>query len=229
MKKKRTGCLLAGTLWSVAFVLWTMLIQVVDVEAIGPGGTKVGFATWNGWFHEWTGVNMGLYVITDWLGLVPVFVCLFFGVIGLLQLIKRKSLRMVDCDIVILGIFYIIVIASYLAFEMYPINYRPVLIEGYMEASYPSSTTLLVMSVMPTLAEQTGRRIKHPAVRMSVCVISVFFTGAMVFGRLISGVHWFTDIVGAVLLSAGLFCFYKAAVQWTAQGQQTGGTADGIS
>ena len=40
----------------------------------------------------------------------------------------------------------------------------------------------------------------------------ICFSAFMVIGRLIAGVHWFTDIVGAVLLSAGLYCIYKAAV-----------------
>lgn len=42
---------------------------------------------------------------------------------------------------------------------MIPVNYRPVLIEGRLEASYPSSTTLLVVSVMPTLMFQAYRRV----------------------------------------------------------------------
>ena len=94
---------------------------------------------------------MVIYTITDWLGLVPIFICLIFAGIGLAQLIQRKSLFRVDYDIIVLGIYYIIVIFGYLIFEMIPINYRPVLIDGFMEASYPSSTTLLVLSVMPTL------------------------------------------------------------------------------
>lgn len=34
----------------------------------------------------------------------------------------------------------------------------------------------------------------------------------MVIGRLVAGVHWLTDIVGAVLLSFGLYSIYRAAV-----------------
>lgn len=123
-------------------------------------GTNIGFATWNDWFHKFTGVYMEIYVLTDWLGLVPVFVCSLFGGIGFVQLIKGRSLFRVDYDILILGVYYIVVIAGYLVFEMFPINYRPILIEGVMEASYPSSTTLLVLSVMPTLIFQANRRIK---------------------------------------------------------------------
>lgn len=155
---------------------------------------------------------MGLYTITDWLGLVPVFVCIAFGEIGLGQLIKRKSLFRVDLDLVYLGIYYVLVIFGYLFFEICPINYRPVLIDGILEASYPSSTTLLVLSVMPTLMLQTNCRIKNRYAKRIIYIFTVVFSAFMVIGRLIAGVHWFTDIVGAVFLSTGLFYFYKAIV-----------------
>lgn len=107
---------------------------------------------------------------------------------------------------------YLLVIAGYIIFEMVPINYRPVLIKGVLEASYPSSTTLLVLGVMPTLTEQTNRRIKNTVFKKMLCVLSVCFSLFMVFGRLISGVHWFSDIVGSVLLGFGLYFVYKTLV-----------------
>ena len=104
------------------------------------------------------------------------------------------------------------VIFGYLLFEMIPINYRPILIEGFLEASYPSSTTLLVLCVVPTLVEQVNRRSENNTMKKIVKVFVICFSAFMVLSRLISGVHWLTDIVGSILLSVGLFCVYKAAV-----------------
>ena len=199
-------CLLA------AFVLWTLAICFVDVRAIGPQGSSVGFAGINGFVHDLTGVRFRLYSITDWLGLVPIFVCVGFGILGLVQWIKRKSIRKVDYDILVLGGFYIVTIATYLFFESVAINYRPVLINGYLEASYPSSTTLLVMCVMPTAIMQLGSRIKNKVLRNIIAVTIVAFITFMVISRLLSGVHWLTDIVGGTLLSAGLVMLYRAIV-----------------
>ena len=207
---KRQLC--AGLALLVLFGVWTMLIQTVDVQAAGEMGTEIGFASINIRFHDLTGVHMGIYTATDWLGLVPVFVCLLFGAMGFVQLVGRKSLRKVDGDIILLGVYYVLVVGCYLVFEMYPINYRPILIEGRMEASYPSSTTLLVLSVMPTLVFQTRRRLKSVGAKKVIALLTMLFSAAMVAGRLISGVHWLTDIVGSVLLSGGLFCLYRAAV-----------------
>ena len=201
-----------GILLLAAFAVWTFLIQTVDVQQIGPRQSAVGFATGNGWFHRLTNVHWMLYTLTDWLGLVPIVVCLLFAYVGLAQLVQRRSLLKVDLDILLLGVYYVLVIFAYLLFEMIPLNYRPVLIEGILEASYPSSTTLLVLSVMPTLHFQAERRLKNSALRRCIRVLTVLFSVFMVVERLLSGVHWLTDIVGAILLSGGLFLLYKASV-----------------
>ena len=194
----------------VSFVLWTMLVRFVDVRAIGPRESSVGFATLNGFVHNLTGVNMSLYVITDWLGLVPIGVAFVFSILGLVQWIKRKSLVKVDRNILALGVFYIVVMALYILFETVVINYRPTLIDGYLEASYPSSTTMLVMCVMPTAMIQLRTRIKNRAFCRCVMLVIIVFVVFMVIGRLVSGVHWITDIIGGALLSAGLVCMYEA-------------------
>lgn len=198
-----------------AFALWTAMVQHVDVRPVGQAGTYVGFATFNTWFHETAGVHMGIYTLTDWLGLVPVAVCLGFGVLGAAQLVSRRGLFKVDPDLLLLGAYYIVVILCYLFFEMVPINYRPIPIDGIMEASYPSSTTLLVLSVMPTLKYQVDRRAKGSAARGAVAVFVAAFSAFMVLGRLVAGVHWATDIVGAALLAPGLFALYASAVAFT--------------
>ena len=208
--KKR---LWTGLALLLAFGLWTVLIRSIDVQAAGPNGTEIGFAALNLRFHRLTGVHMTLYTLTDWLGLVPIGVCLGFGAFGLLQLIRRKSLGRVDPDILLLGVYYVLVILGYLFFEAVPINYRPILIQGRLEASYPSSTTLLVLSVMPTLKLQIDRRSKSAAIRGIVSVAAALFSAFMVIGRLISGVHWVTDIIGAVLLSFGLYNIYRYGVE----------------
>ena len=197
------------------FVLWTVLLKVVDVKSIGPLESEVGFATINAFVHRLTGVHMTLYTITDWLGLVPIFTAMSFGLLGLAQWIKRKSLKKVDYSIFVLGGLYIAVIALYILFETVTVNYRPVLINGVLEASYPSSTTLLVLCVMPTVVLQLNSRIKNKAVKECVRIVIWAFIIFMVAGRLISGVHWFTDIVGGVLLSTSLVTMYEFLVKKT--------------
>ena len=152
---------------------------------------------------------MWLYTVTDWAGLVPVVFGFGFAILGVIQWIKRRKIWKVDFDILALGVFYIVVLAAYLLFEEFVINYRPVLINGYLEASYPSSTTLLVLCVMPTANMQLKRYVKCKFVAYAINA----FTAFVVIGRLLSGVHWLTDIIGGVILSAGLVMLYDAIVK----------------
>lgn len=191
-----------------AFVLWTILLSLVDVQCIGPKESEVGLATVNGWFHGLTGVHMALYVLTDWLSLIPLGIVVGFAILGLTQWIRRKRLGKVDVDILLLGGFYGLVLLVYVFFEQFAINYRPVLIEGILEASYPSSTTMLVLCVMPTAVVQGNLRIRHQKWKIVVIWAVWAFTAFMVVGRLISGVHWLTDIIGGMLLSCGLVMLY---------------------
>lgn len=206
--KKQNFCIAWGLL--AAFVLWTAVVSLVDVQAIGPRGSSVGLAALNGFFHNLTGVHLSLYLLTDWLSLVPLGIVLGFGALGLVQWVKRKSIWKVDRSILVLGGFYLVVLAAFVFFEVYAVNYRPILIEGVLEVSYPSSTTMLVMTVMSTAALQLKSRIQNPALRRSVVIAIIAFTAFMVMGRLVSGVHWVSDIIGGGLLSAGLVMLYDS-------------------
>ena len=217
-----------GICLMLAFALWTAMVIFVDVQPAGQNGTNIGMAGFNVWFHELTGVNMLLYTVTDWLGLVPVFICLCYGALGVCQWIQRKNPFRVDPDIILLGVYFVLVIAEYLIFEMIPINYRPVLIEGVLEASYPSSTTLLVLSVMPAFQFQTARRADNKVLRTVTNIFVISFSLFMVIGRLISGVHWFTDIFGSVLISFGIFFIYRFFVFLTDKNISTGSDKLGI-
>jgi len=204
---KRNLCVAFGFL--IIFALWTLAVRFIDIASIGPNGSKVGFSTLNRFVHDLTGVNMTLYNITDWLGLVPFAVVLAFAALGLAQWIKRRSIAKVDSSILVLGGFYVVVMAVYVLFEIFVVNYRPLLINGCLEASYPSSTTMLVMCIMPTAMMQTNCRIKNPVLRKTVNTAIFVFIIFMVFARLVSGVHWLTDIVGGALLSTGLVKMYS--------------------
>lgn len=208
-KKSRKYFILAGC-FLLAFVLWTLAICFIDVRAIGPHNSEVGFALLNGAFHSITGVHMTVYHITDWLGLVPIAVVLGFAGLGLAQWIRRRNFLNVDFSILALGGFYVLTMTLYILFEYIVINRRPVLIDGFLEASYPSSTTMLVLCVMLTAMIQLRCRIRNVILSNIILIALSAFMVFMVVGRLISGVHWLTDIIGGVLLSTGLVLLYQA-------------------
>ena len=218
-EKKNKLFLITGIAFLVLFAVWTVLIVTVDVQPVGRRETNVGFATFNTWFHQLTGSNKTLYEITDWLGLLPFAICALFAVIGLIQMIARKSLLKVDTDILALGVFYVAVIGTYFLFEKLALNYRPIIIKGKLEASYPSSTTLLVLSVMPTLIYQITKRIAVKPLKYSLNICSVLFSAFMLVGRVLSGVHWITDIIGSVFFCVGIVLIYLGTVSLFNKGE----------
>lgn len=211
MKRKKLLSFLPGAVLLVLFVLFTRSLAVVDVQPIGPEGSCVAYAAVNGAVHSLFGVHMVLYHITDWAGVAAILVAMGFGVLGLTQWIRRKSLAQVNRSLLLLGLYYVLVFGTYLFFEGYVVNRRPVLIGGILEASYPSSTTMLVLCVMPTAGMQLRRRILDRKLGKGAAMLCGLFAAAVVLGRLVSGVHWFTDILGGMLFSLGAVLLYRAA------------------
>lgn len=211
MERKTKIQFILGTSLLALFILFTMSLTFVDIQPIGPKGSYVAYADINNAVHELFGVNMMLYNITDWAGVVAIFIAFGFAILGLVQWIKRKNILKVDSSILVLGVFYILVFGAYVFFEFVVINRRPILINGILEASYPSSTTMLAMCVLPTAMMQFHRLIKNYKIRNTVNVLCGLFTAFMVIGRLVCGVHWFTDILGGLIFSVAMILLYCSA------------------
>ena len=202
MNKKKRNFFISTILILLA-VVFTILVKVVDVKQVGVNGTSIGFATLNQFVFKTTGVNMIWYHITDWLGLVPIFMAMAYALIGFIQLIKRKSLFKVDKEIIILGLFYVVVISIYIFFEKVIVNYRPILMNGFLEASYPSSHTLMTICLCGS-SIIVNKKLFNNKVTKFMNIISLVIIFITVIGRLISGVHWFTDIIGGIFISIAL-------------------------
>lgn len=208
MQCKWTGA--AGLL--AAFLLLTLLVKTVDVQPIGPEESVVGLAGLNGWVHERVGVHLYWYALTDWIGVAALLTAAGFAGAGLMQLLRRKSLLRVDADLLVLGVFYLCIMLCYAFFEICIVNYRPVILDEGLEASFPSSHTMLVLCIMGAAIVQLRQRCNTKTVRILLQTICTVAIGVTVLGRLISGVHWFTDILAGVLLGTGLICLYDGAV-----------------
>ncbi|HPB66214.1 MAG TPA: phosphatase PAP2 family protein, partial [Spirochaetales bacterium] len=198
-------------LW-LAFILFTVAVGTVDREAIGPDGSVVGLAAMNRLIYELLEAQPFWYALTDWLGLVPVAVACGFACLGAWQLVRRRSLRRVDADIMLLGALYLAVVGYYVLFERLVVNYRPILIGGRLEASYPSSHTMVAVGVMATAVLQFRRRTRSHRLLAALELASAAVIAVTALGRLISGAHWLSDIIGGLLLGSALAASYRAAL-----------------
>lgn len=194
------------------FIIFTILVKTIDVKQIGPQYSFIGFATINQIIFKTTGTNIIWYYITDWLGILPVIIAISYALIGIFQLIKRKSLFKVDKEIICLGFFYIVLIGLYVFFENVIINYRPILINGVLEASYPSSHTIMAIFLCGSSIIVNKKLYKNRFTK-TINVFSLAIIIITIVGRLISGVHWFTDILGGMLLSSALITTFYFTIQ----------------
>ena len=215
MKTKIRNYIIFSIIIFLLFVILTLALMFIDIEPIGPDGSAVGLARINGSVSEFIGFDMLWYEITDWLGIAAFLTALIFAVIGMIQYIKRKSIRKVDFKILSLGLFYVIVILFYMFFEKCIINYRPVLINGCLEASYPSSHTMIVIFIMSTAIILAKRMVSNSMIRTIFELLSLMVIMVTLIGRIISGVHWITDIAGGLLLGSSLALTFYTVVVFT--------------
>ncbi|MCR4705726.1 MAG: phosphatase PAP2 family protein [Lachnospiraceae bacterium] len=196
----------------IAFVLFTLAVYYVDVKPIGPYDSEVGLATLNRAVHDAIGQHDAAYTLSKLIGYLCFAICGFFAVIGAMQLLTTKKLSSVDGDIRALGLIYVITAAVYVLFEILIINYRPIVRDEGLEASYPSSHTMVILVVLGTLAVFLQRKIRVTLIRSIVVIVTDIVAIIGVVARLISGVHWLTDILGSIILSITLIMLYCAFV-----------------
>ena len=213
MENKSRRYLLTAAALFAAFILFTVLVALVDVEPIGPEGSSVGFAAINRLFFELTGFSAGWHTLSNLLGVIAILIAAGFAVLGVLQFIRRKSLLSVDRRILLLGALYLLTMVFYLFFELVKVNYRPVILDSELEASYPSSHTMLTVVISVSAIPMLHRLLPDKPRLLTASFASLGLLLALtVLGRMLSGVHWFTDIIGGLLLASALVALWYSAV-----------------
>lgn len=205
--------ILSGGFFSV-FLIFTLSVCFIDIQAIGPKDSTIGLATFNGFVFRLIGVHLIWYHITDWLGIIAIVTAFVFAVQGLLQLFKKRSIKKINVSLFLLGGFYIIVLIFYIIFECFVINYRPILMNGFLEASYPSSHTMIVVCIMATAIIVVRRRNTSSIFKKIFQCFAILLIFITIIGRLISGVHWITDIIGGIVLGTALITLFYAFLRY---------------
>jgi membrane-associated phospholipid phosphatase len=197
---------------AILTIIFCAVAMTVDVRPVGPKNSLVGLASLNLAFHNSIGVNMTWYKITQVLGYLACLLVAVMAVIGLIQLIKRKSLLKVDKTILEAGCLYLVMFALYVIFEKLALNYRPIIMPGEtaLEASFPSSHTMLGIVVFGSIAMIAKDYIQDSKICRIVRIVMTLLLIAIVVGRLLSGVHWMSDIVASVLISATLLQLFHS-------------------
>lgn len=211
MKLKKKNIIISICL-IILSVIYTILVKYVDVAPIGPKASSVGFSTLNKFVFSFLGRSNIWYNITEVLGMISILIALFYALIGLYKLIKNKSILKIDKEIIILGIFYFVVLLVYLFFEKVIINYRPVLVKGVLEASYPSSHTMLSICICLSAIIINNKLYKNMRISKIINTLSIIIMITTTVGRLLSGMHWVSDILGGIIISICLSYIFKTVI-----------------
>lgn len=217
MKTKAKRLFIVGLSLFILFIIFTLLVATVDVKDVGISNTKLGFSAINKSVFEALGQSEACLTVSDVLGIVVLFVAAAFALVGLYQLIKRKSIKLVDAPILALGALYAADVFFYVLFELVIINYAPILKDGEIAASYPSSHTLLAMTVMISCAAVLGTYVKNRAYKLTTYIVAGAVATVTVIGRLLGGVHWLTDIFASLLLSAALLVLFYGVLSLSSE------------
>ena len=205
--------LTASIILLTLFLIFTVIVMTVDVKPIGPNGSEVGLASINEPFADAVGFNELWYNISEYVGLIPLAIAGCFAILGICQAIKRKSLLKIDGHLFILAAFYVMLLFVYIDFELITVNYRPIILDGELEASYPSSHTMLALGIMITAIFELHELIKNKkAILIAADILCGAIALVILLGRLLSGVHWLTDIFAGILVSAALICLYRYGI-----------------
>lgn len=208
-KEMKKACIAAGL-----FILLIVLLKLCDVAAIGPAGTQIGLSSLNGAWRDAIGESGFWYVVSTVFGTLSFVVAAFFALLCVLQLVKGKSIKAVDRELKYLMLLYLATLVVYLLFERIIINYRPIIEDGaqYPEASFPSSHTMMAVVILGSALLLVQRYFRQKRLRDILRIVLALMLALIVAGRLLSGVHWFTDIIGGILAGVALLSVYEAMV-----------------
>ena len=220
---KKTNYLLSFILLVIAIV-FTILVAKVDVKTVevkpidgvtqnGVLTTDIGFSSLNQSVADKISFNNTFYKISKYAGYLALVFVAFYGFTGLIELMQKKSLKGVNKALYMLAAFYVCVAIVYVLFEVVVINNRPVDMGEGLEASFPSSHTMLALCVCGSSLIASKYIIKKDNFRKCLNLISWVVMLLVVCTRTLSGVHWITDIFGGILISVFMLNVFSNAVK----------------
>ena len=197
----------------LAFLLFTYSVKNYDTAEIGPQSSSVGYSHLNEAFRHaaehFSGKDAIAYILSKYLFFIALATVPLYALIGLMQLLQKD----VSPQIWLLAAGYASIAIAYCVFEIWIVNYRPILeADGTLEASYPSSHTFIAIALLGMSAITCHRNLKKW--RTQFVVAHVAIAAIIVIGRALSGVHWLTDIIGGILLASTLLCAFASIKKW---------------
>ena len=209
-KHKRQSWFLIATTLTVFFVVFTLTLKLVDMQS--DSSQFIGWASINIWWRDLIGVHFSWHIISHFIALISLLVLTGILIWQVITVFHRRKLSALTRNWWVFDITLLALGLSYLLFQIVAINYRPIQVDGAIEISYPSSHSLLITTTWLLIIFRLRREIQSQTWRRILIIVgwTLMLTG--VIARLLCGYHWFTDIVGGVLLGTVFAAWYQAFV-----------------
>lgn len=119
-----------------------------------------------------------------------------FVVLGLYQLITRKSLLKVDHRLLWMILPLVLIAITYVVFDKFLVlNIRP---NGSGEASFPSTHVMVVSTIFLIIALNLPYYIKSKTAWIIIDIAMLLLIVLVCVGRVLSEMHWLSDVLGGL-------------------------------
>lgn len=133
------------------------------------------------------------------------------AMLGLIQLISRRSLKKVDHELLMFPIPLAIMAIVYVVFEKFLIlNTRP---NGSGEPSFPSTHVMITATIFFMVAVVLPRYIKSKVLCAMFDIIMLILLVLVCTGRILANMHWPTDVAGGVVFASIFAAIYYLLIK----------------
>lgn len=149
--------------------------------------------------------------ITDIILITALAVLGVFAVLGLVEWIKRKSLKKVDRELLAMIPPLFLMAATYFIFDhIFILNTRP---NGSGEPSFPSSHTMATATIFLMTMLALKKYVKNKSLRIFLDVVMLILIVLVSVGRVAANMHWTSDVIGALIFSLIFVAIYYLLIR----------------
>ena len=135
--------------------------------------------------------------ITNIILILSIILILFFLGLGVYELIKKRSIKKVDPRLTWLPLPLALMTLTYFLFDkVWILNVRP---NGSGEPSFPSTHVMVVTTIFFVVTIILPKYIKNKTTRLIIEIIMAIMISLTAVGRVMSGMHWVADVLGAIV------------------------------
>lgn len=197
--RRKSLDIIISILWLI-LLIFTILVSFVDVKIFNVTNTKIGLYSLNKIFLVNSINSNYINIISNGIFLICLLVIILMLLLITFEYFKTKKINKNNLNFFI---HFLIMVLIWIIFDkILIINYRPILINGNIEGSYPSTHVMVSTFVLLFLSDQLKKIFKNDKI---FYIISIGLIIIQSISRILLTMHWFTDIIGGLLIGCLLF------------------------